>query len=1632
MDAALAPEAVSAEADSLLAAGSRGMGQEGCRRVQARIRAAFTNAGLTVYELPERVLVPRTLRREILDAGGQPLAGTEIYPFQPNQLQPISTPEGGITGTLVRVTDDLLRTRLRFDDAIALIDVADAPATYGRNWSSYAQLGFRAVILAHHQGLAQMRWPDIGGVRTSVPVNYPRLAASAGIFGHVGETVTLHVRCVWDEIDDTTLVGILPGRAHADQALVIEACADAPSILPDAAPGTLCAINLAAQQALLRGIAAYRDDPGRKRDVIFVSCGSRAMAQSSVDSLLSIIGAAWDRPAARQLLVEAQTENRARQHRIAACRACLDELAFLDDLAVTASRFRTLDAATQKTFSEELRYTLNSLLLERSEVQLQARLAFLREGGTNTASAAFASYRAAKERYDEALSNAGLPLRKLLGEERPRAFAAAAGLRERLVTRLDALLAFHAREERRTAAGLVIHDRLAGYRTLIMMGAFLAPAEQADGAGETLTFAMGNAIEALSPRQGPIIGSVLQDVLQQVPFPGLRFEPWRGREHNTWAQSVVGGVPPDAWFWNTHGHPAFVLENSDRAQSYALFGSPVDEPVLHHVETLRQSLRVLGRTALALAFGNGAFDAPLRGYLTSYSGRVYVANVGQSIVPNYPLQGALIGHKGRLGYEQPGYNVNGFLRTDPYGRYQRFNTCLPILPSGVNAYSPEATACGADGVIAFMKDEGAQGQRVYKSINVGRFAARKNINIVVFRATPVTLFDLVNPQSLKAYSGVSFLRREGLADAPKRNVFTSVSGLTTAFLEPDIRFFVALKAGAVDTPQVQTIRSFLLGAQGAQPASDAEIEGRGYLAADTPFLLDVPREAAHSMQAVNGRRLDLQDCYHMVDARVRAFHERAAALLAQADTPGRSQFDRVRDARGAVTYDALNHPVLRRTITEAVIGILWYLGLLVPFVFFFEKLAFGFADIRRQLAAQATIFLAVFLLLRLLHPAFAMIRSSLMILLGFVILLISGGITVLFAGKFHENLEALRKQRGQATAADVSTLGVLGTAFALGLNNMHRRIVRTGLTCATLVLLTFAMICFTSIRSDLVDTTVAVGKAPYQGLLVRGERCAPMSDAELFALRDRYGDRCALAPRRMTVGHLTTDQVPYNPDLEAVYAPASGPALRAAASSVLEFAPDEPLRGRIRLLTRGGWFTAEQVRRDVDVPPVLIADGLAAALGIRPADVDAGPVRIKLNGKLLRVQGIFDGAALAALRDLDGRDLLPFNLEAMRTVQVLASNALAEDTDPRLDAASMVITPPDLVISSTHGRPRLVSVAVCMDSLPYKTARNEVMQYLEQSGQTTSYGLNGVAYRGRRARDTSLGGLMELLVPLLIAAMTVLNTMKGSVYERRDEIFVYNAVGIAPRYVFAMFFSEAFVYAVVGSMLGFLLSQGVGRVLTALNWTGGLPMTFTSIHTIYASLAIMAAVFLSTLFPARSAMRIAAPAEESGWRLPEPVGDDLRFVLPFTFSPRDRLAVLAFSRRHLLDHGEGGAGRFFASPPELDIAAGAAPTTEAPVPVCAATIWLKPFDLGVSQRLTIAMPHDPETGEFAAEITLTRLSGSCEAWLRLNGSFVAALRRHFLYWRAVGPAERRTLFDEARRLLESQASPALISLKPET
>ncbi len=1131
---------------------------------------------------------------------------------------------------------------------------------------------------------------------------------------------------------------------------------------------------------------------------------------------------------------------------------------------------------------------------------------------------------------------------------------------------------------------------------------------------EAVTFFLGNQVDHKG--DGPHFNNLFSTAAQRQAQ--VRYVSYT-QNHPSAVGSAVAAMPLAVRYWNRFSYPAAAVIHPERKETYDAFCSPVVQPFMWNAASLAAGLEWLGEAVLSVAFGNGRFAEPRQVMTHRFWGDVYVAGVGESVVPSYPLAGAIVGGKGP-GFQYPGWFLHQFLRTNPYGRYELQDAPTDFAIPG--PYSPNAIGLGADGVIAYASDEGAA-QSIYRSQNVPTWAGLQTpVHLVVFRAAPVTILDVINPQTLKPYAGLELVRADSLTALTSFNKCQTVGPVTT-FIPPDARFIVTLKAGAPGNELVQITRAVMLNSRPGETArSLSEIAAPGYLASEHPLLLNVPQHTARSMLSLNGQRLAALEQHRMADARTTDFHAKAAELINDA-AASRGVQDATLRARDSATYSILNYPVIRGAIFDAVYGILWYLFLLVPFVFFFEKLVCGFTDIRKQLAANAVIFLVVFLLLKLLHPAFGMIRSSLMILLGFVIFLISMGVVLLLSGRFQENLEGLRRKRAQVSAAEVNTMGVVGTAFALGLNNMHRRKVRTGLTCATLVLITFAMLCFSTLQSDIVDSATATGKAPYQGILVKPEQFWPISPAEAFALSVKYGSRYDVAPRRMYVGYETWTRELVNPMLTISHRGADGELRKVDFTSILQFSDVEPLAPHMPVVTTNGWFRPAVAGA---VQTVMLPEAMARKLGLTVAQVNHAPPAVTINGKDFLVTGIFDSDRLGTLRDLDGRSVLPFDVTAMTSVRNVGGGriweTIAEDNDPLMSPANVVLaTTADLGLTVPNGFNRLVSVAVAMPDLNYRDAKAEISRYLEQTGKPAYYGLDGVAYLGKRLRETSFAGLLDLLIPLFIASITVLNTIRGSVYERRDEIFVYNAVGIAPRYIFFMFMAEALVYSVVGTVLGYVIAQGTGTLLTALDLTGGLPMNFTSKITVYVSITIILATLASTYFPARSALEIAAPAEEAGWKLPEPEGEHLRFTLPFTFHQRDRVAILAFFHRYFLDHGEGSSAAFFAGPPTLGISDRPDPLQpDGCIPEVRTTIWLKPYDLGVSQELVIDLQTDPETREYIARITLERLSGTREAWLRLNHGFVSQVRRHFLHWRAVSPEDREELYREARQLLEAR------------
>jgi hypothetical protein len=1623
---ALSPKAVNTLRDEIDALGSRMLGHEGLTRTADFIAGQYRDHGLELFRLDGQVAAPVTERNHIERANGHSMPDVELYPFPPNALQPVATPAEGLTGRLLLLDENTLLTRADFQDSIGVIRLDQIPRIQGLEWTRYAQIGLKGLILVQPEGIEAMPWDNLlaeSGLQSILPVNFLRAAASPLLLDHLGEEVRIDLQVRFRPIEHQTLVGILRAESPKREALVIPVPYDHYSILPEYGASPYQSFPLATHLALVKGLSAYAGN--LERDVIFVATGAQYVGFAGLDHLLRMLGPLKGREATAQR-IEADLANQeqalAQVQRIAAMVA---QPEFLVEMEGTLAAEAGLSTPDRRFFEKELRYVLNTRVFDMSETLLSRRIAYERGDTFDLERQEYCDFLETQYIYEDLATAASLSLQRLLtrdaiGWDPPLPFTEAHGIKAHLQTRIETLKRFHRQQHHTAGQGLKLNRIFAAYEDVYVFSpAFLPRAADASTSPERVSFVLagpGEPYERVMNILANDLSSMTQTLIQQTDLRD------RVSLQSPAGQTAAGIYRNNANFpvptsnWTAMGYRAFTLVNTDRVSSYRALNEPsaLTRP---DAGTMADSLAFAGEFTLALAKGFGRIAEPPQIQPRQFSGSVVVSDVGRSLVPNYPLAGALLAPKPDAGIlaVSPARFTGMLHFTDPYGAYT-FPDTSSLFVFG-NEYNLQSVYYDDAGLISHIKDESASTQNLFRSILPNFQRDFRSINLVAFRASPVTILDTVNPQTLRPFSSIRLLQSESLTAFDQTNSVTTPDGVTT-FIPPDATFFVTFRAGTPDNELVQIVRSYMGGRAPETPDRGVEINGQGYLAMDQSILQNTPLEQAESMLRLNSKRLELQEEKGLADRHTIAFSEQSKRLLEEATDPEQSPgfFDRMLTAGESLTYSIIIHPLLRKNISDAVISILWYMGLLIPFMFFFEKLVFGFSDIRKQLAAHTCIFLVVFLLLRLLHPAFEMIRSSVMILLGFFILLISAAITLLFAGKFRENLEEIKQRQGKVTGAEVNSMGVIGTAFMLGLNNMHRRKIRTGLTCLTLVLITFAMICFTSITSDFEDVEIAVAPATYQGLVVKNEKFAPISGTERFAIDSRYGYTYPVAPRSMVLGTVSSSNMPLSPELEAVRQNEEGRSSSQSFSSILRLAHNEPLRDEIPLLTDPYWFAPPEQRIGETGVPVLIPESMAQRLGISLDDVNAGGVPIRINGGDFMVRGVFDESGFLAVKDLDGRPLLPFDVRGLREIEKIPGttvNVLGDEDGVLIAPGELIIAPTGpLGISISNGEDRLVSLALNFGQLSLREAREEIVRFLEQRARPAFYGVSGTSYRGSRMRVSSFAGLIDLIIPLLIAALTVLNTMKGSVYERRDEIYVYNAVGIAPKFIFFMFFAEAFVYAVVGCVLGYLLSQGTGTLLTALDLTGGMNMTFASVNSIYASLAVVAAVFISTYFPAKSAMEIAAPAEDAGWSMPPPEGDVYRFNLPFTFDRRERVAVLEYFHRFIADHGEGGSGAFSAAAPAFDVK-GVPEDVTTVIPSVSATIWLKPYDLGVSQEMCIETPIDEETGDFVASIQLTRSSGTRESWERVNRPFIVGIRKQFLHWRAVSPEMKTSLYQEA-------------------
>lgn len=1046
---------------------------------------------------------------------------------------------------------------------------------------------------------------------------------------------------------------------------------------------------------------------------------------------------------------------------------------------------------------------------------------------------------------------------------------------------------------------------------------------------------------------------------------------------------------------------AFCTVNDSRAA----FDTPNDRPERVNVARLERQVDFLEHVLLPLAddpelepweWGNDAFGV-LRGKVLHFGARSYLAD--------QPTAGALV----RVRLRQPtltGVRPDFWAVADDSGAFRVPGVetrAIYTQPVRLEAYGLDADT----GVVTDAPDWGMTGERRLpgRRLTVLMDDQEETVEVVTAPLRALTLVDTFDPRHLLTPDQLQVLDAATEAEPPsfggclpltppemevfgyENRVGSWVEPAAVVFAPARMRVKVVMATGRFGLGR----RLLLLNASGSDPA------GEGYSVGEEERLPLTAYHVARDLTRLNAERLFELESHGVRNARLSAFHAQAARLLqgAEAARAAADQRAFLDQARQAWAYASAAYRDVQDTRSGVVHGALFLLAALLPFAHFAERLVFGFPDLRRQVLAYFAFFLAGFAALRWLHPAFELSLSPAVVLLGFVILALGVLVTAIGVARLNREVQAL--VAGRRGHRQVRRTGAMMASVALGLAHLRRRPMRTGLTCGTLVLLTFSVLSFTSIRSTLRANWVQVdGAATYAGALVRMPGWQPMEMSALALLRDRFGSE-RTAPRAwMGVPSLAQCFRLERDDRRA--ASVQGIAGLTAQEAYLT----RPQEG----LVAGRWLASGE--QDACLLPEPVAD----SLGIGAAQL--GQARVRLFGEVFTAVGILSPQALERT-DLNNEPLTPLDPEAQKP----AESEVGTDARGRtpvfahLPGSATMVVP--FVALMRWERARLASVALDLGGLDAASARAELERLSEVLDLDLFAGLEGRRFLVNTVGVASVAGVGSLLVPLAIAALIVLNTMLGAVYERTPEIGTLNAVGLAPAHVSGLFVAEAVAFGVIGAVLGYLLGQMTAQLAGRLGWLQGLELNYSSLAAAFTLGLVLVLVVASSLYPARLAGRLCTPGIERRWRPPAPQGQRLRMRLPFSLAQREAVGMAAFQAEFWAMHREQTIGAGFYVEDLRVRRSGAGLYVEG-------RVWLAPFDQGVVQQVVLTLAPGSEAAYWDIDVDLELLAGDFDTWRRVSRTFLDDLRKQFLVWRTLPEVDRRAYTEEIRRWETSGAT----------
>jgi hypothetical protein len=917
-------------------------------------------------------------------------------------------------------------------------------------------------------------------------------------------------------------------------------------------------------------------------------------------------------------------------------------------------------------------------------------------------------------------------------------------------------------------------------------------------------------------------------------------------------------------------------------------------------------------------------------------------------------------------------------------------------PSYLEAYHTNEA-----GDIDYAPDRGSMAGRTGTTDPTQFFitAGKKEFTTVIFQCVPIALYDLVDPQSLTTLRYIKVY--DGLMDAEPRHYGLTiphpepgrghVEDVALVFAEPGYRVKVMMGLGG------GSIRMLLLNA----PTITAKDEsGLGY-EADKPFAIShTPLKVTQDMWALDELRINKLKSFRIVndiisnpDPKSPGWHEKARSLLTQAEQAEAKKDYQMADAkaRAAWGYEARAYPAVLSTMNDVVKGVLFYLALMLPFAFFVERLIFAFPNLRTQIVGFLGVFVVICVIFAFIHPAFEITKNPWIVPLAFIMVALSVLVITLVTMKFENQLKQLQMKVSGVHRADIGRMGVAAAAFSLGISNMRKRKARTVFTCITLVLLTFTVLSFTSVKTGTkYNQRGAKGKPRYQGLLVRNAMWEPLEESAYRVLNDEFGRTRAVAPRAWFFTSKTDEQ-----SFIKISNSASDETYDARALTGL--APAEAQVTHMdQALVAGRWFR----KGDTDV--AIIPKRMADAFRIKNEDVDK--VDIFIGGVPYQLIGIISGSQAKAKIDLDQEPLTPVDWIQMQRM-ARQGGGQQQTQGQKSGFQEYLHLSPDQVVFIPFSTAVNLGAEVESVAVSFVT-RTEVERVLKELmprlGFNLYAGTGSQILKWSAIGRTSISGMGDLVIPILIAALIVLNTMLGAVYERVKEIHIFSSIGLAPNHIATLFMAESFVYAILGAIFGYLIGQGLAKIITVTGILSGLYLNYSSVSAVASTAVVIGVVLLSTVYPARKASEVATPAIERRWQVPDPVGDEWDIRLPFAVTGKQATALTHFMVEWFQAYEEYSVGDFVTQ----NVTSHDEDSTYGTMFVIELMAWVAPFDLGVSQKVQLRTTPTDMEDVYEIWLHLVRVSGDVSSWRRVNRRFLNTLRKQFLIWRTLRAEDR--------------------------